>query len=108
MLREIQILEEGHAYSDGRVVALGAITWERNFVSIYTLYKEKLIGTLWNLRRDGKYIVGDTDLNLEHNSVTPFLIKLKTMNVDDRMVIVEGTLIFVYAVLSPSQNLQAL
>lgn len=96
MLRPIQIIREGFEYPDGRIIAIDAITWRDPKLPVYQMYTQKLLCEIFNLRREGKYIVGDCELEFDPDLITPFLTGVKVRQTDTHMLILEGVLRCVY------------
>lgn len=96
MLEKIKLIEEGTPYSDGRVAAHGSINWRETKLPVVQLYSQKIVGEIFNLRREGNIIYGDSEIDFTPDGPVPFLIHLKGMDVGETFTITEGTLVCVY------------
>lgn len=96
-MQEIQILEEGAEYPDGRVVSLNAIAWAKESVPLRQLFTQEWLGDVHNLRRVDNFVVGDIDVEIKPGSVTPYLIKTKAVQNGRNLIFLEATLVCVYA-----------
>lgn len=95
-MQEIQILEEGTEYPDGRVVSLNAVVWDKDSVPLRQLFTQELLGNVHNLRRVDNFIVGDIDVEIKPVNITPYLIKTKAIQNERNLIFLEATLVCVY------------
>ncbi len=108
MLHEVKILEEGHEYTDGRIISPEAIVWERDPIPVLELFTQEWLGGVFNLRRKGNVLFGDINVEIELDSVTPYLVKTKVVQDEKHTTFIQATLACVYVEkIRRSQFLQA-
>lgn len=63
-MRSYELLREGEVSTDGRMIWPGATTWGDTPVPVIGV-NQRVLGKLVNIRRDGRSIFGDSDVDAE-------------------------------------------
>lgn len=65
-MKTSEILREGEWTRDGRLIRPGGVYWDDDVIDVMEFIDETvppiIIGSLWNIRREGDYILADTDV----------------------------------------------